>query len=65
MTYRQLQRAVAAATGESLREIRHRGFGQADPQKVAFDPEPDDVPPQAVDWDALERERCALFPAKA
>jgi hypothetical protein len=64
MTYRQLQRAVAAATGESLREVRRRGFGPADPADVAFDPEPDDVPPQAVDWDALAEERWALLPAK-
>lgn len=64
MTYRQLHRAVAAATGESLREIRRRGFGPADPAEVDFDPEPNDVPPQTVDWDALEFERCGLFPAK-
>ena len=64
MTYRQLHRAVAAATGESLREIRHRGFSLADPDEIGFDPEPDDVPPRTVDWDALALERCALFPAK-
>lgn len=64
MTHRQLSRAVAVATGESLREIRRRGFGPADPPEVDFDPEPDDLPPQIVDWDSLALERCALFPAK-
>jgi len=65
MKHRQLHRAVAAVTGESLREIRRRGFGFADPPEVDFDPEPDDLSPQAVNWDALALERYALFPAKA
>lgn len=64
MTHRQLNRAVAMATGESLREIRLRGFSLADPSDVDFDPEPNDAPPQIVDWDELALERCALFPAK-
>lgn len=63
MTHRQLHRAVAVATGESLREIRRRGFSLADPDEIGFDPEPDDVSPQMVDWDALALERYALFPA--
>ncbi len=50
MTQLQLDRAVAKATGESLREIRHRGFSIVDPTDVAFDPEPDDLP-QFIDWD--------------
>jgi hypothetical protein len=54
---------VAAATGETLREVRRRGFGLADPLDMDFDPEPDSILPQTVDWDALELERCALFPA--
>jgi hypothetical protein len=54
---------VARATGETTREIRRRGFGLANPIEPAFDPEPDDTPPQTVDWDALARERYALFPA--
>lgn len=64
MTHRQLHHAVARATGESLREIHRRGFGLADPPEVDFDPEPNDMPPQIVDWDALAQERCGLFPAK-
>lgn len=63
MNPNRLHRAVARATGETLREIRRRGFGPADPPEVDFDPEPNDVPPQTVDWDALELERYALFPA--
>lgn len=62
MNSRRLERAVARATGESLREIRCRGFGPADPAEADFDPEPDDVPPQIVDWDALAQDRYTLFP---
>jgi hypothetical protein len=32
--------AVAAATGESISEIRHHGFTLADPLFQKFDPEP-------------------------
>lgn len=64
MTHRQFSRAVAVATGESLREIRRRGFSPADPEEINFDPEPDDAPPQTVDWDALAHERWALFPTQ-
>lgn len=63
MSPNRLQRAVARATGETLREIRRRGFGPADPPEVDFDPEPNDLPPQVVDWDRLAMERPALFPA--
>jgi len=58
----RLQRAVARATGETLREIRRRGFGLADPAEVDFDPEPNDLPPQIVDWDELDAGRLALLP---
>lgn len=57
-----LQRAVARATGETLREIRRRGFGLADPAEVDFDLEPNDPPPQIVDWDELDAGRLALLP---
>lgn len=52
MTQQQLDREVADATGEDLSEIRSRGFSIADPNEVNFDPEPFDLPPQVVDWDA-------------
>ena len=51
MTQRDLDSAVAVATGESPSEIRRLGFGIADPSEVHFDPEPSDVPPAWLDWD--------------
>lgn len=53
MTQSELDRSVSRATGESLCEIRSRGFSLADPQDVNFDPEPSDLPPQCIDWDDL------------
>ena len=58
----RLERAVARATGETLSEIRRRGFGLADPANVDFDPEPNDIPSQIVDWDELDAGRLALSP---
>jgi hypothetical protein len=55
-------RAVARATGETLHEIRHRGFGLADPANVRFDPEPDQRHPRIVNWDQLDQHRLGLFP---
>lgn len=52
MTLQQLDRMVAQATGEEVGEIRHRGFSIADPSCPLYDPEPFDLPPQIVDWDA-------------
>lgn len=49
-----LDTAVAQATGEDLRTIRRRGFSLVDPDKVNFDPEPDLLPAQFIDWDELE-----------
>ena len=63
MTQCELEVSVAAATGESLSEIEHLGFSQADPDDVNFDPEPNIMPPQMVDWDELEQRRfdgCAI-----
>ncbi len=57
MTQQQLDRLVAEATGEDLRAIRRRGFSIANPVEVNFDPEPDQRPPQWVDWDLLDLER--------
>jgi hypothetical protein len=64
MTQRELNRAVAEATGEDLREVRRRGFSIADPVDLDFDPEPNCIRPKAVDWDLLEAERLGLFPAR-
>jgi hypothetical protein len=67
MTQAALDRAVSAATGESLRTIRRRGFSIADPTEVAFDPEPSTPNsnprgPLIVDWDELAAQRVSLFP---
>ncbi|MFO0821190.1 MAG: hypothetical protein U1A77_24815 [Pirellulales bacterium] len=50
MTQTELDRHVANATGETLREIRRRGFSIADPVETEFDPEPSG-PAGAIDWD--------------
>jgi len=51
MTLRELNCAVARRTGEDLSEIRRRGFSIANPQEIRFDPEPDQLVPQMIDWD--------------
>jgi hypothetical protein len=60
LTQHEINRAVAQATGESVAEIEHLGFSLADPDDIAFDPEPGEG--QYVDWDALDAERYALSP---
>ncbi len=50
MTQAELDRHVAGATGETLREIRRRGFSLADPVETDFDPEPSG-PVGVIDWD--------------
>ena len=62
MLIKDLERAVALATGETRREIRRRGFGLADPFGVEFDPEPLDLPLHVVNWDDVDAQRPALFP---
>ena len=57
MTRKQLQQAIALKTGESLRTIRRRGFSIVKPKVTDFDPEPNQRPPQIVDWDEADRER--------
>jgi hypothetical protein len=54
MTQRQIDRAVASATGESLAVVRRMGFGLLQ--------EPEDDPPNTVDWEAVDARRIALFP---
>ena len=62
MTQAELERAVADVTGETVTEIKQRGFGIADPVVVTFDPEPLGTGPHVVDWDGLDAERCVVFP---
>ena len=48
-----LERELAAATGEDIRTIRRRGFHLMRPLAV-FDPEPDNLESQVYDWDQQE-----------
>lgn len=57
MTQLEIDSAVAERTGEELGEIQSRGFSIADPFDTDFDPEPNDLPPQSIDWDELEMNR--------
>jgi hypothetical protein len=54
MTQAELDRAVAAATGESVNTISQRGF-------VLLTPSPIEREPLVVDWDELDKNRVALF----
>ncbi len=56
MNQREINRAVARATGEDLSEISRRGFSIADPAVIGFDPEPTEFD-EAIDWDELDGER--------
>ena len=51
MTQREIDRAVASTTGETVAEIRHLGFGIADPGVVEDDPEARPRRPLVIDWD--------------
>ena len=62
MTQSQIDCAVSRATGETVREIRRRGFNLADPPEAFYDPEPFFRPPQIVDWDELDSQRPSPFP---
>jgi len=57
MKRRDLESAVAAATGEDVHEIRRRGFSLLNLRDRDFDPEPDNLRPQAIDWDRLDQQR--------
>lgn len=61
MTQSRLNRAVARATGEDISTIKRMGFSIAGPDLTDFDYEP--AAPSVIDWDELDRERVALFPA--
>jgi hypothetical protein len=57
MTQAELEEAVAQATGESLRTVRHRGFSLFTPLRV-FDPDDaSQADPQVIDWDDLQAQR--------
>jgi hypothetical protein len=56
MTQQEIDSALHSIIGESLNEIRRRGFSLADPMDVDFDPEPYNGP-DLIDWDDLELRR--------
>ena len=58
MTQAQLNRAVAAVTGESRRLIRRLGFSLLDPPAHACDAQPSDVV-KFLDWDQVASQRFA------
>lgn len=58
MSQAELDRQVSRVTGESLREVRRRGFSVLSPQLSVLEPDADDLcPPQVLDWDQVEAER--------
>lgn len=57
MIQTELDRAVARATGESVRTIARRGF-------VPLTPVPFEREPRVVDWDVLDVTRVGLLPAR-
>ena len=52
MSPSDLNRAVARLTGETVREIKHRGF-----QPLVLGPSPSDPEDAIIDWDQLELAR--------
>lgn len=62
MTPRQLERAVARATGEPATVIRRRGFSLVESFNSDFDFTTDECRPQVVDWDELAESRMSLYP---
>jgi hypothetical protein len=58
MKQEKINRMVARATGEDMREIRRMGFTIADPARVGYDPEPKQRRFRTLDWDVVKRERC-------
>lgn len=57
MTQRDLNRAVARATGESVDTIEHMGFGPLD---GSTSESPGDLEPNTIDWDADDDNRLAM-----
>lgn len=61
MTQKELNRAVARATGESVSTIARLGFGIADRLATRHDSDSCGRQGRTVDWDAFDAERPALF----
>ncbi len=56
MNQRELNRRIAAATGESVSRIARLGFLLADPRVPIDDPYHEDLGPRVLDFDALDEE---------
>ncbi|MFO0871280.1 MAG: hypothetical protein U0935_20340 [Pirellulales bacterium] len=52
-----LDTAVATPRAKTCGRSARRGFSLVDPLNVNFDPEPDLLPPQFIDWDELDMSR--------
>ncbi len=57
MTQAELNRAVARATGETVKTIAEMGF-------VPLTPTPIEREPLVVDWDALDARRVSVAPRR-
>jgi hypothetical protein len=57
MTQRDFNRAVAQATGESVRTINNMGF-------VPLTAYPVEREPLTVDWDDIDRQCVSVFPQR-
>lgn len=62
MTQRQLERLVAAATGESVAEIRRRGFGRVEIVGAEAETAGGEDLDRFADWDAIDAARHRIFP---
>jgi hypothetical protein len=60
MNQRDLDRALARATGESVRTIRRLGFSLLDVDFSDLDSDASELAPQIIDWDSLESDRMGL-----
>ena len=63
MTRKQMERAVAGATREWLREIRRRGFHIAAPNHLSCEPDLEDRSLLIIDCDEFADPQPRLFPS--
>jgi len=54
---RDPDRAVASATSKTTSAVRRRGLVVIDPRHDSIDPEPDDTPPQYLEWQQMHEEQ--------
>jgi hypothetical protein len=64
MTQRQLNRAIARATGDSLKTITRMGFSVVDPFVAPDNDRPTAFGPNVVDWDQQDAERMSYMPQR-